>query len=621
MDNPPKKRPGIQPTPAHKQIVFGRWEMKREISKGGFGKTYEVIHLDSPKNNSFYGVAKVILEKHKNSDEYQAYLNRFSREVKILAHLNDPEGHPNICKIYEADLSASTPYFVMERYQGNTILEHVKQYGAEDENSWFRIAEQILSGLTFAHAKKTLHGDLNPNNIIIDSKGAKLIDFGFSKVESHNLQTSTLGFAHGWTAPEWGSGPRDYPSDVFVAASLLVFLGTGRPNVFPQKPEQSIQHAISNNQPNYAGLTTNQKLLLQGMHEKDSKKRITAAKALEKLNTLRGSDQARSILDNAPTPSKDPKIVVKQEEKIHRNVASRQTSTIVVNNEKWRRGLVFASLFTAGFFLLAYWIVSKWKRTKDLAYDVKFPIAMSLTLHLIGWGLISPFITIWWARRLGFKRYLIILPVQILLAFWIFVLIAQESNTNSVSGEGWLLRLAMFAFGCHVLNRDLKYLTKQESQGDIQGKLKALNIKQKLQERKFGSLVGAEFEPLTNWENVAASFVKILGSVNNRKFLIDLETDQVKGIFFQGYSEPDGAKTIEAAANLSVVPKLSDEQKLNMTLIGWELPSQQLPNFIMFLDLEESNDESIALILSRTLKDGYGIELNSISSASIKIKG
>ncbi len=621
MDNSPKKRPGLRPMPAQKQILFGRWEVKREISKGGFGKTFEVKHLDSPENNPFYGVAKVILDKHKNSEEYDAFLNRFSREVKILAHLNKPEGHTNICKIYEADLSASTPYFVMERYQGNTIFEHVKQYGAEDESNWFRIAEQILSGLTFAHSKKTLHGDLNPNNIIIDSKGAKLIDFGLSKIESQNSLTTALFGAHGWTAPEWGSGPRDYPSDVFVAATILVFLGTGRINTFPQKSEQSIQHAISHNQPNYAGLTTNQRLLLQGMHEKDPKKRITASNALEKLNTLRGSGQAKPILGKTPVPANKAQVPAKPKKETRQSVISKVGNATTDNRKTWRPGLLLGTIFTGGFFLLAYWLMSKWKRTKDLGYDIKFPIAMSLTLHLVGWGVISPLITIWWARRLGFKRYQIILPVQLLLGIWIFTVIAEESNTNSVSGEGWLLRLATFALGFYVVVRDLRYLSQQDSPADKQNKLKALNIKQKRLEKKFGALVNAEFETFTDWKDVTAFFVKILGSVKDRKFLINLETDKIKGIFFQGYSEPDSAKTIEAAADLSVIPKLTDEQKLNMTLIGWELPSQGLPNFIMFLDLEESDDETIAQVLSRTLKDGYGIELKSISSASIKLKG
>jgi hypothetical protein len=45
-----------------------------------------------------------------------------------------------------------------------------------------------------------------------------------------------------------------------------------------------------------------------------------------------------------------------------------------------------------------------------------------------------------------------------------------------------------------------------------------------------------------------------------------------------------------------------------MSVIGWDLPSEDLPNFIMFLESDESSDHSVAKIFTKTLREGYGLE-------------
>ena len=71
--------------------VFGRWREVREIKSGGFGTTVEVEHLDYKK----FAVVKIIKSEHYG-DEYDDFVRRFKREIKILSNLN----HPNICRLY-----------------------------------------------------------------------------------------------------------------------------------------------------------------------------------------------------------------------------------------------------------------------------------------------------------------------------------------------------------------------------------------------------------------------------------------------------------------------------------------------------------------------------------------
>ena len=115
------------------------------------------------------------------------------------------------------------------------------------------------------------------------------------------------------------------------------------------------------------------------------------------------------------------------------------------------------------------------------------------------------------------------------------------------------------------------------------------------------------------WEEVERFFVQALSNKRGKRFIFEIESSVYTDIYFQGYSEPDLSRTIEAAADLSVRPKLSDKQKLAMSVIGWDLPSEDLPNFIMFLESSESGDRSLAQIFTKTLREGYGLELGTFS--------
>jgi hypothetical protein len=115
------------------------------------------------------------------------------------------------------------------------------------------------------------------------------------------------------------------------------------------------------------------------------------------------------------------------------------------------------------------------------------------------------------------------------------------------------------------------------------------------------------------WAEVETFFIQALSNKRGKRFIFEIESNIYTDIYFQGYSEPDLSRTIEAAADLSVRPKLSDKQKLAMSVIGWDLPSEDLPNFIMFLESSESGDRSLAQIFTRTLREGYGLELGTFS--------
>ncbi len=76
-----------------------------------------------------------------------------------------------------------------------------------------------------------------------------------------------------------------------------------------------------------------------------------------------------------------------------------------------------------------------------------------------------------------------------------------------------------------------------------------------------------------SWENVEQTIFQYLASRKGKQFNIEILSNEYTGIYFQGYSEPGGYITVEAASNISVHPPLQIESRKGLIKIGWELPS------------------------------------------------
>ena len=392
--------------PSDKAPVFGRWQGVRPLETGGFGLTIEVKHLDTEK----YAIVKVIKPDHYG-DDYLDFVRRFKREINFLKEMD----HPNICRLIEANFESTSPWFAMERYKGNTVVEELSQYGPAPEKIWFDRARDILSALEYAHSKKIIHGDLNPRNLIIDGRGAKLIDFGISRKEGNYSVNSTRVFgANGWTEPEHDALPPSRQSDIFVAASLLVLLGTGH-HAFKANKIGNYQPSIVNDEPDYSGLSTNQIQLLRRMHPKPRAKRCTATEALALIDRLEPMASARSIVDRASkAPIAKKAAVAKKPAAPIKKAPRDRADQIEIRNRfnnrplpadprilrslpeliKLYKGLLISSFFLGFIPLIFYWILSLTKRTKKLSYDQKFPLAMSSMVYFLTFGILSPFLTL-----------------------------------------------------------------------------------------------------------------------------------------------------------------------------------------------------------------------------------
>ncbi|KAG0486197.1 hypothetical protein HPP92_008292 [Vanilla planifolia] len=111
--------------------------------------------------------------------------------------------HKNIVQYYGCEMVDDKLYIYLEYVSGGSIHKLLQEYGQFGEPAIRSYTKQILSGLAYLHAKKTVHRDIKGANILVDPNGqVKLADFGMAKhITGQSCPLSFRGSPY-WMAPE-----------------------------------------------------------------------------------------------------------------------------------------------------------------------------------------------------------------------------------------------------------------------------------------------------------------------------------------------------------------------------------------------------------------------------------
>src|SRR5262245_17987715 len=101
-------------------------------------------------------------------------LARFQVEARAASALN----HPHICTVHDVGEHEGSPFLVMERLEGETLLERLRR-GSVPPDEAMDIALDVASALEAAGTRGIVHRDLKPANVFLTTAGgAKVLDFG-----------------------------------------------------------------------------------------------------------------------------------------------------------------------------------------------------------------------------------------------------------------------------------------------------------------------------------------------------------------------------------------------------------------------------------------------------------
>jgi hypothetical protein len=205
-----------------------RYEWLDEIGSGGVGTVYEGRHVPLDRRVAIKEISNVF-EVFADLDR-EDIVERFRRITRTQAAIS----HPAVLQIYDIETGAEYPYVVTE-YAPRSSLRRL--IDGESDNP-LRVALkyfiQILHGLNTAHQTGAVHGNIKPENVVLDASGnAKLCDFGLSTLVDVNGLSNQVYVGVGdvsYMAPEQFEDPNaaTVHTDIYSLGIMFYEMLTGK---------------------------------------------------------------------------------------------------------------------------------------------------------------------------------------------------------------------------------------------------------------------------------------------------------------------------------------------------------------------------------------------------------
>jgi len=195
-------------------VLSGRYRLESKLGSGGMSTVY----LARDETLERWVAAKVL---HREISDQPDQIERFRREARAVAQVS----HPNVVAVIDAGEDGGRPYIVFEYVDGETLKQRIDRLGRLPLDEAAAYAIEIGRGLAAAHARRLVHRDVKPQNVLIDSEGrAKVTDFGIARELEQDGLTKTgrvLGTTD-YVSPEQAMGKGvDARSDIYSLGILL----------------------------------------------------------------------------------------------------------------------------------------------------------------------------------------------------------------------------------------------------------------------------------------------------------------------------------------------------------------------------------------------------------------
>ena len=237
-----------------KPPIAGRYEIREHIATGGMASVYKTW------DHRVERIVAIKVLRTLDKNDLRA-VERFRREARAAAALT----HPNAVTIFDFVEEWGQYFLVMEYINGPTLKQLIGQSRQLQPLQAMEIAAQVCDVLEVAHARRFIHRDIKPQNIMLAwgtgssaSNGGlngerplvKLTDFGIVRVlEEGGLTNSgiVLGTAD-YLSPEQARGETlTASSDLYSLGVVMFEMLAGRPPfVGPTAVSIAMQHASTN---------------------------------------------------------------------------------------------------------------------------------------------------------------------------------------------------------------------------------------------------------------------------------------------------------------------------------------------------------------------------------------
>jgi len=206
--------------PAIGDVVGGVYRVLGELGRGAMGVVLEAFDLQLHR--------KVAIKFVNSASFDEDSRQHFVQEARAMALVN----HPNVLAIHSFGEHGSVPYFVMELVDGQTVdgwLSRSDRRTVLDEA--LAILNDVCLGVSAIHAANTVHCDLKPSNVLLDSQlRVRVADLGLAAPYVKGGVTKVIAGTPEYMAPELAfdsDQPASPSSDIYALGCMAYEMLTG----------------------------------------------------------------------------------------------------------------------------------------------------------------------------------------------------------------------------------------------------------------------------------------------------------------------------------------------------------------------------------------------------------
>jgi CRP-like cAMP-binding protein len=214
--------------------VFHGYRIRGRLGRGGMAVVYEAEHVATGRRVAIKMMSHRLVFRESSR-------RRFQHEADIIESFD----HENIARMVGRFEAFHTFFIVMEHCDGSSLDRVLAEGGPIDAPDVRRILGQLASALAYAHARRVVHLDIKPSNVMVNRDGiVKLMDFGVASPPSAAKEGTerTIVGTLPYMAPEQLAGePCGVAADVYAVGGLAWEMLTGK-RLFPGEDFVSLRN-------------------------------------------------------------------------------------------------------------------------------------------------------------------------------------------------------------------------------------------------------------------------------------------------------------------------------------------------------------------------------------------
>jgi eukaryotic-like serine/threonine-protein kinase len=224
-------------------LFASRYEIQAVLGKGGMGVVYKA------HDRRLEDLVAIKTLRHQALSTDPWLLDRFKQEIRLARRIT----HPNVLRTHDLGEWNGLRFLSMEFVEGRTLGQVVATGEILPTPVGLGIAKQICRGLAATHEVGIVHGDIKPQNIMVEpTGGTKIMDFGSAHLTDDRGRTTpgrvmgTLGY----TSPEQARGSLlDSRSDLYSLGVVLYEIFTGSLPFEDDSPVALVLKHVNNTPP------------------------------------------------------------------------------------------------------------------------------------------------------------------------------------------------------------------------------------------------------------------------------------------------------------------------------------------------------------------------------------